>query len=106
MRELTWHVFNIILGWLNVVLGWLLISVGVLGTIVPIIPGLPLIAVGFLLLAREQAWARRLLNSFCTRFPRLGRHVMAVEDWIGRTETRIGNWFCRRRTPRYSRRVT
>lgn len=44
--------------------GWTLMVVGVLGCILPIIPGVPLILAGLALLASEYAWAQRWMDAF------------------------------------------
>jgi uncharacterized membrane protein YbaN (DUF454 family) len=42
--------------------GWVLLAVGVLGIIIPILPGLPLLVAGFALLATEYVWAHHALR--------------------------------------------
>jgi uncharacterized membrane protein YbaN (DUF454 family) len=42
--------------------GWLLVAVGVVGCVVPVIPGIPLLLAGLGLLAYEYVWAKRLLE--------------------------------------------
>lgn len=41
--------------------GWALVLLGIAGTILPIIPGVPLFFAGLIILARHYAWANRLL---------------------------------------------
>jgi uncharacterized membrane protein YbaN (DUF454 family) len=56
------------MGWiLNVkqtailIFGWALVLFGIAGTILPIIPGVPLFVAGLIILTRHYAWANRLL---------------------------------------------
>jgi uncharacterized protein len=49
--------------------GWVLLALGVLGIIIPILPGLPLLVAGFALLATEYVWAHHAL-----------RHTKALMD--------------------------
>ncbi|HEY7351791.1 MAG TPA: PGPGW domain-containing protein [Terriglobales bacterium] len=44
------------------VLGWILVLVGLLGIVLPILPGIPLLLVGLVILARHYSWAGRLLQ--------------------------------------------
>jgi uncharacterized membrane protein YbaN (DUF454 family) len=41
--------------------GWALLGVGVLGIVIPVLPGLPLLIAGFALLATEYVWAHHAL---------------------------------------------
>lgn len=43
------------------VVGWLCVFIGLLGLILPILPGIPFLAVGVALLSTEYRWARALL---------------------------------------------
>ena len=43
------------------VLGWILMVAGALGLLLPILPGIPLLIAGLVILSREYDWARRLL---------------------------------------------
>jgi uncharacterized membrane protein YbaN (DUF454 family) len=42
--------------------GGTLVALGLLGLVLPVIPGIPLLIAGFALLATEFAWAEVLLN--------------------------------------------
>lgn len=42
--------------------GWILLGAGVLGLLLPILPGLPLLFVGLLLLSGNYRWARQSLR--------------------------------------------
>lgn len=59
--------------WLKLV-GWLCIAVGLLGIVLPIIPGIPLLIVGLVTLSTQHRWARALLlwakRRFRNLFPR------------------------------------
>ncbi len=41
--------------------GWLCIAIGLLGIILPIIPGVPILIVGLVTLSTQHRWARALL---------------------------------------------
>ncbi len=45
---------------LKVVLGYLLIGLGVLGLLLPLLPGIPLLLAGLALVGTEHRWIRRL----------------------------------------------
>jgi len=38
--------------------GWALLSVGVAGCVLPVIPGIPLLLAGLILLSHDYAWAK------------------------------------------------
>jgi uncharacterized membrane protein YbaN (DUF454 family) len=42
--------------------GWLLVVVGLAGFVLPVIPGIPLLLAGLVLLAGDYVWAKRLLE--------------------------------------------
>lgn len=44
------------------VCGWVLIFLGLLGCVLPIAPGLPLLVAGLALLAKDYAWACNVLE--------------------------------------------
>ena len=50
-------------------LGWLCVVIGLPGLILPILPGIPLLVLGIVLLSREYHWAHRLLVWVKSRFP-------------------------------------
>ena len=56
-----------------IALGWMFTVVGILGVVVPILPGIPLLLVGLVLLGRHYAWARRLIDLFRAKAQRLAR---------------------------------
>jgi len=76
--------------------GWFFLVLGVLGLVLPVLQGWLFIGIGFLLLSREQEWARRALDRLCRRFPALGRQIHRAEHWIDKTGERIGRAFRRR----------
>jgi uncharacterized membrane protein YbaN (DUF454 family) len=49
-------------GWLRKATGWGLLLAGVAGCILPVIPGIPLVIAGLLILARDYAWAKAALR--------------------------------------------
>ena len=51
---------------IKVVLGFLLIGLGVLGLLLPLLPGIPLLLAGFALIGTEHRWIRRLKAVFLT----------------------------------------
>ncbi|HEY0524455.1 MAG TPA: PGPGW domain-containing protein [Stellaceae bacterium] len=76
--------------------GWFFLVLGVIGLVLPVLQGWLFIAIGFVLLSREQEWARRALDRVCNRFPALGRHIQRAEHWTDRAGARIGRAFRRR----------
>jgi uncharacterized protein YqgC (DUF456 family) len=46
--------------WLKIV-GWACIAVGLLGLVLPIIPGIPILIAGLVTLSTQHRWARALL---------------------------------------------
>ena len=55
----------------RLILGWAGIGVGLLGIILPIIPGIPLLIGGLVLLSTQYHWAHRLMVWMKRKF---GRH--------------------------------
>ena len=49
-------------GWARKAGGWGLLVAGVAGCILPVIPGIPLLLAGLIILARDYAWARSALR--------------------------------------------
>ena len=54
------------------VAGWLCILAGAAGLVLPLVPGIPLLITGIVLLSRHHHWARRLLARVRKRFPHFG----------------------------------
>jgi len=52
------------------VLGWILLLVGVIGLFLPLLPGIPLLIAGLVILSREYEWARQLLARARQLLPR------------------------------------
>ena len=65
---------------LAVLLGWAFVALGVVGVVLPILPGIPLLFVGLLVLSSEYVWAHQLLGRIRERFPAASRKAQA---WIG-----------------------
>ncbi len=47
---------------LRIIAGFMLLAVGLVAILIPVLPQVPFIIAGLLLLAREFHWARRLLE--------------------------------------------
>ena len=65
------------------IFGWILLLGGVLGLLLPLLPGIPLLIAGLVILSREYAWARRLLE-------RGRKWIPAVSAKLRRIWTRVG----------------
>src|SRR5215831_4562531 len=65
------------------VLGWILLLVGVLGLLLPLLPGIPPLLAGLVILSRQYDWARRTLA-------RVQRWLPAVSDHFRLLWLRIG----------------
>ena len=50
------------------IVGWLCIAAGLLGLVLPIIPGIPLLIAGVVTLSTQHRWARALLLWMKRRF--------------------------------------
>ena len=48
--------------WVRIIAGFVLLSFGLVAILIPVLPQVPFIVAGLLLLAREFHWARRLLE--------------------------------------------
>ncbi|PTM59412.1 DUF454 family protein [Desmospora activa] len=51
--------------------GWALVIIGILGMVLPVIPGLPLIAIGLIFLSKSSPWAQQILEKLYARYPKL-----------------------------------
>jgi len=54
-----------------VVLGWILMLAGIVGLLLPILPGIPFLLTGLIILGQHHAWAQRiaaLLRAKARRF--------------------------------------
>ncbi|WP_260703416.1 PGPGW domain-containing protein [Edaphobacter flagellatus] len=49
-------------GWIRKASGWALLLAGIAGCILPVIPGVPLLLAGLLILARDYRWAKSMLH--------------------------------------------
>ena len=65
---------------LAVLLGWVFVAFGVIGVVLPILPGIPLLLIGLLVLSSEYVWAHQLLRKIRERFPAASRKA---QEWIG-----------------------
>jgi uncharacterized membrane protein YbaN (DUF454 family) len=65
---------------LAVLLGWVLVALGVIGVVLPILPGIPLLLVGLFVLYSEYVWAHQLLRKIRERFPAASRKA---QEWVG-----------------------
>lgn len=48
--------------WVRKITGWGLLAAGVAGCVLPVLPGIPLVLAGLLILAQDYLWARRALH--------------------------------------------
>ncbi len=66
-------------------IGYLFLLLGVLGMVLPVLQGFLFLAVGMIILAKTAPWAKRLLDRFRKRHPRVGALIdqaeTKVEDW-------------------------
>jgi uncharacterized membrane protein YbaN (DUF454 family) len=65
---------------LAVLLGWVFVALGVIGIILPILPGIPLLLVGLFILSSEYVGAHQLLGKIRKRFPETSRKA---REWVG-----------------------
>jgi uncharacterized membrane protein YbaN (DUF454 family) len=56
--------------------GWSLVCVGVLGIVLPVIPGLPLLAAGLLVLSARYRWA-----SICLQWVKRQARRVSTPGW-------------------------
>jgi uncharacterized membrane protein YbaN (DUF454 family) len=77
------------------ILGWILLLVGVLGLLLPLLPGIPPLIAGLVILSREYDWARRVLA-------RIQRWLPAISEQARRIWRRVGKQSSQRATNRTS----
>ena len=65
---------------LAVLLGWVFVALGVIGVVLPILPGIPLLLIGLFVLSSEYVWAHQLLGRIRERFPAASRKA---QEWVG-----------------------
>lgn len=58
---------------LVLVVGWLFIFLGIIGLFLPILQGILFLLIGLTILSSEYVWARKLVDYFRKRFPKLAR---------------------------------
>ena len=46
----------------RIILGWICVAGGILGLLLPVLPGVPLLFGGLILLSANYQWARRVLD--------------------------------------------
>jgi uncharacterized protein len=75
-------------------LGYGFLALGLIGLLAPVMPGWILIFVGLFLLAKHASWARRALDWFRGRHPRLraviDRAESLVTRWTRLVRVRVG----------------
>ena len=49
-------------GWVRKAGGWALLAAGIAGCVLPVIPGIPLLLAGLLVLAQDYLWAKNALG--------------------------------------------
>lgn len=57
--------------------GWGLIAAGIAGCILPVIPGIPLLLAGLIILSRDYAWARGALRKVKRKVVAMRRRTRA-----------------------------
>ncbi len=55
-------------------LAWLSVLAGILGIVVPFLPGIPLLLIGLVLLARHYPWAGKLVQRLRSEIARFRNH--------------------------------
>ena len=99
----------------RLILGWAFIALGILGVILPLLPGMPFLLIGTLLIGRRSrlmrqasVWGKRMLR----RWAALDRPVVgAVGRWALRTQRdtscqlRRITWWCLERWEAWQRRL-
>jgi uncharacterized membrane protein YbaN (DUF454 family) len=58
-----------------VIPGWALVGLGLVGIALPIVPGIPLLLLGLVVLSSEYGWAHQLLRKIRERFPAASRQA-------------------------------
>lgn len=70
--------------------GWGFILAGIVGTILPVLPGVLFVIIGLLILSSEYVWASNLLQKIRARFPglssRLNQAAARASKWTGKPE--------------------
>ncbi len=58
-----------------VIPGWTIVGLGLVGIALPIVPGIPLLLLGLVVLSSEYVWAHQLLRKIRERFPVASRQA-------------------------------
>ena len=89
------------------IIGWACIIVGVLGVIMPVIPGMPLLIPGIALVGRRTwliRWSavqlKRLLRRYSPMAGPVGRWALQAQHELSRQRRRIAWWYMDRRRER------
>lgn len=72
--------------------GWALLFAGIAGCILPVIPGVPLLLAGLLILAQDYAWAKGMLHRvkrWVVRARRKARERRAAVATVRNTSKRV-----------------
>jgi len=73
--------------WVVLMAGWAFILAGIAGLILPILPGIPFLLVGLVILSSEYLWAHHALAKLTSRFPSVAKHLQQATEkarrWTG-----------------------
>lgn len=76
--------------WIVLTVGWVFILAGIAGLILPILPGIPFLLIGLVILSTEYLWAHHVLTKLTARFPSVAAHLHQATEkarrWTGRSE--------------------
>jgi uncharacterized protein len=71
--------------------GWAFILLGIAGILLPILPGIPFLVVGLVILSTEYLWAHQILTKLTSRFPSVATHLHQATErarrWTGQSAT-------------------
>lgn len=73
--------------WVVLAAGWGFILAGIAGLILPILPGIPFLLIGLVILSTEYLWAHHVLTKLTSRFPGIAAHLHHATEkarrWTG-----------------------
>ncbi len=69
--------------------GWVMVVFGVIGLFLPILQGVLFLAIGFYLLSLESPWAKRKMEQFQARYPKLHDTFEEARERAARMARRI-----------------